>query len=476
MIERVAVAPSTTRSMDATLAASKEAAAAFRKLAPNYVANDGLTLQRATPLHVRKGMISSLHDWSSERWGNTTLRHVQSLMKLDPYALASVGGNHSRLPVYYAYNCDANLDVKYYMVNQMVKKFDYPSKKHVEEKAMAQHLHDHFGWKATTPECIKKLIHDTYVADEKCNALLEEGGAKNCTPLKYAVENDATKRTINCIIKETVIRHKEIMKSEEDVLEKTIMIKNLWESKYKSGWPHTTVRHVRNLMRQNTGSLLLPGGKAKRLPLYYAVKHRCKTNVKEFILTEMVSSGKFKTKYAAMETIMIEDLWDSFGWRETSIDRVKNLVMYNKMGLIVDRHGNEGSHECMLPIYFAVSGGAKLDVVEWICEQMGVEKVNKLREPYSLGTLLHSAIRGNHSHLVPYLLSIHPKSCNIRDIRGNFPADYAIENNATKIVEMLSAPEKTISSYEQYSRKRVGYSPIERRGDGKFFLRGDGQA
>ena len=25
---------------------------------------------------------------------------------------------------------------------------------------------------------------------------------------------------------------------------------------------------------------------------------------------------------------------------------------------------------------FAVSGGAKLDVVEWICEQMGVEKVN----------------------------------------------------------------------------------------------------
>ena len=122
MIERVAVAPSTARSMDATLAASKEAAAAFRKLAPNYVANDGLTLQRATPLHVRKGMISSLHDWSSERWGNTTLRHVQSLMKLDPYALASVGGNHSRLPVYYAYNCDANLDVKYAVENDATKR------------------------------------------------------------------------------------------------------------------------------------------------------------------------------------------------------------------------------------------------------------------------------------------------------------------------------------------------------------------
>ena len=54
-IERVTVTPSIARSMDATLAASKEAAAAFRKLAPNYVANDGLTLQRATPLHVRKG-------------------------------------------------------------------------------------------------------------------------------------------------------------------------------------------------------------------------------------------------------------------------------------------------------------------------------------------------------------------------------------------------------------------------------------
>ena len=78
------------------------------------------------------------------------------------------------------------------------------------------------------------------------------------------------------------------MKSEEEVLEKTIMIKTLWESKYKSGWPHTTVRHVRNLMRQNMGSLLKKGGKAQRLPLYYAVKHSCKINVKEFVLTEMV--------------------------------------------------------------------------------------------------------------------------------------------------------------------------------------------
>ena len=45
---------------------------------------------------------------------------------------------------------------------------------------MAQHLHDHFGWRVTTPDCIKKLIQDTYEADKKCNALLEEGGA--CTP------------------------------------------------------------------------------------------------------------------------------------------------------------------------------------------------------------------------------------------------------------------------------------------------------
>ena len=468
------VTPSIAHSMDATLAASKEAASAFRKLAPNYVANDGLTLQRATPLHVQKGMITHLHDWSSERWGNTSLRHVQSLMKLDPYALGSVGGKHGRLPVYYAYNCAANLDVKYYMVNQMVKKFDYANKKDAEGKAMAQHLHDHFGWKVTTPEFLLNLIQETYDADEKCIALLQEGGAKQYTPLKYAIENHATKRTIDCILKETVIRHRETMKSEEEVLEKTIMIKNLWESKYKSGWPHTTVRHVRNLMRQNKGSLLQQGGQAQRLPLYYAVKHGCKMNVKEFILTEMVSSGKFETKYAAMETIMIEDLWDSFGWRETSIDRVKNLVLFNKMGLIVDRHGNEGDHECMLPIYFAVSGGAKLDVVEWICEQIGVERVKRLREPYSLGNLLHSAVRGNHAHLVPYLMSIYPKSCNARDIRGKFPADYAIENNATKLVDMLSAPEKTIRSYEQYSRKRVGYSPIERRGDGKFFLRDDG--
>ena len=66
------------------------------------------------------------------------------------------------------------------------------------------------------------------------------------------------------------------------------------------------------------------------MPLYYAVKHRCKINVKELFLTEMVSSGNFKTKYEAMETIMIEDLWDSFGWRETSIDRVKNLVTLTK--------------------------------------------------------------------------------------------------------------------------------------------------
>ena len=137
------------------------------------------------------------------------------------------------------------------------------------------------------------------------------------------------------------------MKSEEEVLEKTKL--KLYGSRSKSGWKSKAI------LRQNMGSLLKKGV-AQRF-IYYAVKHRCKRNVKEFVLTEMVSSGNFKTKYAAMETIMIEDLWDSFGWRETSIDRVKNLVTFNKMGLIVDRLAMNVCYQFILPF-------SKLDV--WI--------------------------------------------------------------------------------------------------------------
>ena len=124
----------------------------------------------------------------------------------------------------------------------------------------------------------------------------------------------------------------------------------------------------------------------------------------------------------------------------------------------------------MIPLHFAIAGGARLDVVEWICEQMGFDKIKTIKDTYRLGTLLHCVVRCKHNHLIPYLLFTNPKAADIRDLYGFTPIDYAKENNDKKSIDFLSDSKKTIKGYEKYSVVRVGYSPVvQKRSDGKFY-------
>ena len=461
-------AKSKFQSVDVALAARKKADAEFLKLAPFYTKN-GLTLERITSKEILDGMIMSLYDSSKTRWGNTTLQYLQLLMKDHPYDLDSSGGNDNRLPIYYAYNNDAPIHIKYYIANQMCKQYNYVNKAHAEEQTMIKNMHDHIGWKSTSKEYVKKMIKENYSVDNN-NILLKNGGIHNCLPIKYAVEYNANQKVVNFLVEEMIRRHREL-KTNDIVLEQSIMIENLWESKYKNGWPHTTVQYVKKLIKKDPNALLKVGGKANRLPIYYAVRNKCKTNVKDFILTEMVMSNKYKTKYIALKTTMIKDLWDSIGWRETTIDVVKELVMVNRLALFQDRNGNEvKNRNGMIPLHFAIAGGARLDVVEWICEQMGFDKIKTIKDTYRLGTLLHCVVRCKHHHLIPYLLFTNPKAADIRDLYGFTPIDYAKENNDKKSIDFLSDSKKTIKGYEKYSVVRVGYSPVvQKRSDGKFY-------
>eukprot|EP00943_MAST-04B_sp_MAST-4B-sp1_P008355 g8355.t1 len=462
-------AESKFQSVDASLAARKKADAEFKLLAPFYATKDGLTLRRSEPKHIQYGMIKSMHDSSLDRWKKSSLQHIQTLLKQNPDVLNTPGGPDNRLPVYYACNYECGIDIKYYIVNQMIKKFDYENKLHAEEKAMIQHLHDHKGWKVTSIEHLKKLIKKAYA--ESNSALLKNGGINKSAPIKYAVDYSARQKIIDFLADEMVKRHREL-KTNEIALEQTTMIKDLWESNHMSSWPHTTVKLVKKLLKLDPGALLQEGGKACRLPIFYAVHHRSKTSVKDFILTEMVMSNQYKTKHIALKTTMIKDLWDNIGWRETTVDVVKELVMANRLALNLDRYGNEtNGNECtMVPLKFAVSGGARLDIIEWICDQMGIEKVKRIKDSYSLGTLLHCATRCKHHHLIPYLLFIHPKALDTRDLYGKMPIDYAKDHNDKKAIDMLTESKKTMQRYKDYSVVRIGYSPIvKKRSNGKFY-------
>ena len=137
-------------------------------------------------------------------------------------------------------------------------------------------------------------------------------------------------------------------------------------------------------------------------------------------------------KYPFMEKVAT--LWDnSSDWAASDLDHIKWLykqgIKTTKQNLL---HLQSGDYVCIPGIY-AISWGARADVVEWICVATGLEYIADYRTPCHGYNSLHLCVLNNHYHLVPYLLTIMPNARHIRSKRdGKFgrgiglsPLEYA---------------------------------------------------
>ena len=130
----------------------------------------------------------------------------------------------------------------------------------------------------------------------------------------------------------------------------------------------------------------------------------------------------------------VATLWDnSSDWAASDLDHIKCLykqgIKTTKQNLL---HLQSGDYVCVPGIY-AISWGARADVVEWICVATGLEYIADYRTPCHGYNPLHLCVLNNHYHLVPYLLTIMPNARHIKSKRdGKFggnvglsPLEYA---------------------------------------------------
>ena len=148
----------------------------------------------------------------------------------------------------------------------------------------------------------------------------------------------------------------------------------------------------------------------------------------------------------------IATLWDnSSAWAFTDLKHVKALY---DSGIKTIRHVNllqieSGDYICM-PVLYAISWGVPADVVEWMCVCTGLEYVEDLRSPWNEYNPLHLAIFGNHSHLIPYLLSIMPGARHIKSKKdgkfgsgkGMTPIEYARRLRYSKCLSLMMKLDK----------------------------------
>eukprot|EP00943_MAST-04B_sp_MAST-4B-sp1_P006398 g6398.t1 len=139
---------------------------------------------------------------------------------------------------------------------------------------------------------------------------------------------------------------------------------------------------------------------------------------------------------------MINDFCDDSNWPQTSLKHCKAMLRKDPAAL-----NRSGGSLRSLPILYAIRFKARLNVVKFICIQMGEEKVKSWRGDYGW-TLLHLVTFNNSIAILPYILYINPQAINVKDNQGFKPFDIARRYNHHVCAQLLGNPDKAISTYK----------------------------
>ena len=147
----------------------------------------------------------------------------------------------------------------------------------------------------------------------------------------------------------------------------------------------------------------------------------------------------------------IEDLHDPNveHWHNTTLEHVQSLIQKDPGALTT-----KGGLFYNYPIYFALFGHAKFEVVKAMLERIGKthEAGIKFVCEDNGDTLLHLAADNNDFELIPYLLAMDPELAEMHCNDGKTALERAQDLNSHHGIELLETPEFTIEEYHRLVR------------------------
>ena len=302
------------------------------------------------------------------------------------------------------------------------------------------------------------------------------------------------------------------------------MIKSLWDN--DSSWACTNLRHVKNLVGRDPGSINRPGGTLQEIPLVYAVRFSAPVDIVQWMCTRKgIEKVKQIVDYLHGNTLLhaavlgnsshllpyllsiypeaisvqnkskntplglarlykyikcleifrqlpkkepvihsshclplrsncIKTIWDLHGWKNTTLDYLEYLVRsQNSKSCLVEKHGQLKNMGYNIPLFWAVRGGARIEIVRWMYNATGTEVARSSRDSLRNSSLLHFAACENRPHLIPFLLSQAPESVITRDSSGATPLEEARRWKHELCIRLLIEPHLTLTEYAENPRK-----------------------
>ena len=371
------------------------------------------------------GEISSLYDWNG--WRTSTLGRIASLVEETPGALFERGGTPQWYPIAFAVNNGVGVENFVWMWEQpdvadSVKRWKDSNGRtllHIAASTNQEHL---------IPELLSRM--DRYMVNVE-----DQSGN---VPLSYAIWRGGSVETVESI---------------SDFMGEALV--GRWRNRYKRTFLNYAAYNDRvdlvRLFSKLQPDALTVNDSEGNIPLAYLVLRGAPLAV----ITEMIENmgienvKKWRDKYE--RTVLHCACYR----RNVKLQLLRYIFeMFPEAVSIKDNLGN-------FPISYAIWKGCDEETIEFLAQKTGINTLKEYRSNVAKGTMLHDATRHNRPHLIPYIMSVHPESCGVRDgVYDETPLDNAKSLGFKLCGELLADPERTILEFQHKHFQNIPFKDM----------------
>jgi ankyrin repeat protein len=323
-------------------------------------------------------MISGLHESNGQRWRNTTISHVQGLVKRDPTVLRRE--KYGFFPLVRAVSWGANLDIVMWMQEQYKEVVFWEDRDgwnllHVCARYNYYHL-------------IPFLLYANEKLAKKCNK-------HGLTPIEVAREDEDER--YKCIeylsdTKDTI----ETFKIENMLhldLAPYHMIQALDEYNNSKKWPKTTLERIRYLVDKAGPGCLAKKNEQGSYPLRRAVMYDAKPEVIDY-LAEMTEEQGVSAVNVRIMLGMIGHLHESNReqWKMTTLEHIESLVDLSPPTL-----AEKGGYFNFYPIKYAEQNGGLPEIIDYLTMRTKAELRNGHVKDHDIRLAIDGMVESLHS-------------------------------------------------------------------------------
>ena len=322
-------------------------------------------------------MIKDLHESNGQRWRNTTVSHVQGLVKRDPTILRRK--KYGFYPLVRAISWGTDLEIVRWMYHQ------YKDAIYWEDKD---------GWNLLHV-CARynyfHLIPFLLYANHK---LAEQTNLNGLTPIEIAKEDkDERYKCIEYLSEpQQTIETYKIENALHLEMAPYRMIQSLNEYNNAEKWPKTSLERVRYLVEKQGPTCLAVKNERGSYPLRRAVMYNAKPEVIDYlaIMTEKQGVPALDVRIILG---MISNLHESNReqWRMTSMEHIEALVCMSPAVLT-----EKGGYFNFYPVKYAQQSNASLEVIEYLRERTRNEFRKKHVKAFDIRLMIDGMIDSLH--------------------------------------------------------------------------------